>query len=257
MAVLLSSCPSAGRIATPVPPARYVPSPGSTCAGCGCPLESSMRPSPQLGPGMAVRRASSAINSGLASKGRFHRACARLDCGARGIGACRKQVHQNTPLQLTALPTDTVEVTDPTHPLYGLTFPLIGVTTKQRLGRACVVWLYPGVERVIPVAATSLAAPLPGPLASCRLSVAGLAALLAVVSQADSRQEEAHGDPGDTRNTHATPTVVPLSGPGDESGWSAAAPSPTPPAARLDESLPDDPCAGPCDATTDSSGDTL
>ncbi len=45
---------------------------------------------------------------------------------------------QNTPLGLTALPTDTVEVTDPTHPLYGLSFPLIGITVKQRLGR--VVW---------------------------------------------------------------------------------------------------------------------
>src|SRR5262249_45165733 len=157
---------------------------------------------------MPVQRASSAINSALGSKGRFHRACARLGCGARGIGACRKQVHQNTPLQLTALPTDTVEVTDPTHPLYGLTFPLIGVTTKPRLGRVCVVWLYPGVERVIPVAATSLVEPLPGPPASCRLSVAGLEALLAGGAQADLRQEKAPGDPGDTRNAPAPPTVA-------------------------------------------------
>jgi hypothetical protein len=78
-----------------------------------------------------------------------------------------------------------------------------------------------------------------------------------VVSQADVRQEEAHGDPGDASNMHTPSTVVPLPGPGDGIGSSAASPSTAPPAARLDESLPDDPCAGTCNATTDSSGDTL
>jgi hypothetical protein len=80
---------------------------------------------------------------------------------------------QNTPLGLTALPTDTVEVTDPTHPLYGLSFPLIGITVKQRLGRVCVVWLYPGIERVIPVSATNLAE-ISRTSTSCRLSLAGV-----------------------------------------------------------------------------------
>jgi hypothetical protein len=94
----LPSCPSAGRTATPVPPARYVPSPGSTCAGCGCPLESSTKLSPPPGPGMAVRRAASAINSGLASKGRSRRVCARLGCDARGVGACRKPTCNTWPL---------------------------------------------------------------------------------------------------------------------------------------------------------------
>ena len=185
------------------------------------------------------------------------KASAGVVSGKHAIGGWQKQVHQNTPLQLTALPTDTVEVTDPAHPLYGLTFPLIGVTTKPRLGRVCVVWLYPGVERVIPVAATSLVEPLPGPPASCRLSVAGLEALLAVVAQADLRQEKAHGDPGDTRNAHATPTVAALAGPGDSGGEATASPAPTPPAARLEESLPHDAGPGACDALTDSSGDTL
>ena len=187
----------------------------------------------------------------------MHRASAGVASGKHAILGSPKRVHQTTPLQLTALPTATVEVTDPTHPLYGLTFPLIGVTAKPRLGRVCVVWLYPGVERVIPVAATSLAEPLPGPPASCRLSVAGLEALLAVVVQADLRQEKAHGDPGDTRNAHATPTVAALSGPGDSGGEAATSPAPTPPAARLEESLPHDAGPGACDALTDSSGDTL
>src|SRR5262249_13444731 len=43
---------------------------------------------------------------------------------ARGTGAPRGQSQQNTPFKRTASPTDTVKVTDPTHPLYGLTFPL-------------------------------------------------------------------------------------------------------------------------------------
>src|SRR5262245_42430782 len=185
------------------------------------------------------------------------RPSAAVATAARGTSRLLGQSQQNTPLKRTASPTDTVEVTDPTHPLYGLTFPLIGVTTKPRLGRVCVVWLYPGVERVIPVTATSLADPGPFPPASCRLSVAGLEALLAVVSQADSRQEETHGAPGDARNTHATPTIVPLHGPGDSVGRAPAAPHASPPAACLDESVPDDPCAGPCDVITNSSGDTV
>src|SRR5215471_9554957 len=108
-------------------------------------------------------------------------------------GRC-EQSHQNTPFKRIASPTDTIEVTDPTHPLYGLIFPLLEITTKPRLGRVCVVGLYPGVERVIPLAATSLGGPPTAPSA-CRLSVEGLQALDAVVATWDSRpQEEPHVD---------------------------------------------------------------
>src|SRR5215831_13552353 len=98
------------------------------------------------------------------------------------------------PLKRTASPTDTVEVTDPTHPFYGLTFPLLGITTKPRLGRVCVVGLSPGVERVIPSTATNLGG-TPAAPAPCRLSVAGLPTLFAVVAMgASSPQEAAHVD---------------------------------------------------------------
>src|SRR6516165_7237314 len=60
-------------------------------------------------------------------------ALAAAAMAARGRAAPRGQPYQNTPLQLIALPTDTVEVTDPTHPWYGFTFPLLGITTKPRL----------------------------------------------------------------------------------------------------------------------------
>jgi hypothetical protein len=108
---------------------------------------------------------------------------------ARETATPREQSHQNTPFKLIASPTDTIEVTDPTHPLSGLTFPLLGITTKPCLGRVCVVGLYPGVERVIPLAATSLGGPPAAPSA-CRLSVEGLQALCAVVATWDSRLQE-------------------------------------------------------------------
>jgi len=44
-----------------------------------------------------------------------------------------------------------------------------------------VVWLYPGIERVIPIAATSLGG-LPMRPVTCRLSVASVQAVLAVVA---------------------------------------------------------------------------
>jgi hypothetical protein len=74
---------------------------------------------------------------------------------------------------------ETIEVTDPTHPLYGLTLPCLGVTVKPRLGRVCVVWLHPGVERLIPVAATSLVPERPA-VSRCRLSLPAATRLLAV-----------------------------------------------------------------------------
>lgn len=109
---------------------------------------------------------------------------------------------QNTPLGSTAraeaggsggpeppgsppLAQETVEVTDPAHPLYGLTLPLLGIAKKQYLGRVCVVWLHPGVERLVPVAATNLAGIVTSP-SPCRLSVAAIQALVAAVTGTDT-----------------------------------------------------------------------
>src|SRR5215471_15511724 len=228
-----------------VPSGRAVPGPKQCPAISRCTPVRSMRPWRRRGRGSALRRAKSSTSGARGLKGRCRRGCGPLGSAALAIGDCRKQVHQTTPLQLTALPTDTVEVTDPTHPLYGLTFPLIGVTTKQRLGRVCVVWLYPGVERVIPLAATSLAGSALLPPSPCRLSVAGLEALLAVVaSQAAPDQEEAHGDPLHVCRTHAAATVTPVPGSGGRTCRSAARPPALAPPIRLDESFPNDPGPG-------------
>ena len=88
-----------------------------------------------------------------------------------------------------------VEIVDPTHPLYGRTLPLVGVTTKQVLGRVAIVWIHPGVERMVPLSATGLAdAPAPPP-SPCRLSVASVERLLAMVASfPEIGPEEAHGE---------------------------------------------------------------
>ena len=138
----------------------------------------------------------------------------RLVCAGHAILGLRKPSHQNTPLKLTALSTDTVEVTDPTHPLYGLTFPLIGITTKQHLGRVCVVWLYPGVERVIPIAATNLGGSPVKP-SPCRLCVQGLHALLAAVASWENHpQEDNHSDSTGSSDTAQPTTRLTVAGAG-------------------------------------------
>src|SRR5215471_19252074 len=125
-------------------------------------------------------------------------------CVVPAISGLPNPCQQNTPLGLTALPTGTVEVTDPTHPLYGLSFPLIGITVKQRLGRVCLVWLHPGIERAIPVRATNLVGELHVPV-TCRLSVAGLQALLHVLSPlVCPNQEDAHEPAANTQFSTAT-----------------------------------------------------
>lgn len=92
-----------------------------------------------------------------------------------------KRDQHATPIGLTLLPTDTVEVIDPGHPLYGLTLSLIGITKKQCVGNACVVWTQPGIERIAPLAATSLARGIV-PQSSCRVSVEAIRRLLHVVA---------------------------------------------------------------------------
>src|SRR3954454_25245279 len=103
-----------------------------------------------------------------------------------------RRIQDSAPIGLTNLTSETIRVVDPTHPLYDLTLPLVGVTTTARLGRACVVWLQPRVTRVIPWAATSLAAVTPSP-SPCRLAVTSVQRLLTVVASLPAREpEDAH-----------------------------------------------------------------
>ena len=113
---------------------------------------------------------------------------------------------------------------DPGHPLYGLRLPLIGVTNKQYVGKACVVWLQPGIERIVPFAATSLAeTPPERPVA--RLSLTAVRRLVRVLASLPELRPE------DADATHrASPDAPALGHPAepaaDSAAWAAPAPGP-------------------------------
>ena len=112
---------------------------------------------------------------------------------AVGLQGCVRGRKRRT-TRHTDLTVDMIEIVDPTHPLCGKTLPLVGVTTKQVLGRVAIVWIHPGVERMVPLSATSLA-DAPAPPSPCRLSVASVERLLSVVaSLPPTGPEEAYGE---------------------------------------------------------------
>jgi len=164
------------------------------------------------------------------------------------------QSQQNTPLKCIASPTDTVKVTDPTHPLYGLTFPLMGITTKPRLGRVCVVWLHPGIERIIPFAATSLSE-TPAPPSRCCLCIEGLQVLFAVVAAWDARPpQEADVDSPCSRDTPQPTTRPPAARVGVCPSPRAPGSAVDCPAATLGNAVGHDSGAGASDDLTDPTG---
>jgi len=62
--------------------------------------------------------------------------------------------HRVSPEQ--TITEQTITVVDPRHPLCGRTLTLVAMTHHVVLGRCCVVWLRPHVERLVPVRATNL-----------------------------------------------------------------------------------------------------
>ncbi len=122
----------------------------------------------------------------------------------------QKPTYYTAPIGIGVPSREQIEVTDPTHPLYGLALPCLGVTTRPRLGHVCLVWLAPGVERLIPLAATSLA-PLPPPPVRCRLSVPAVHALLAVLGSCrldDSADPGQEGTDGSTQSSTLAPRTA-------------------------------------------------
>src|SRR5262249_41807517 len=112
--------------------------------------------------------------------------------GARRSGSASYPYSDNAPLEQSALLAEAVEILDPTHPLFGLTLPLLEVSVHASLGRVCVVQLRPNRTRLIPLAATNLGGIFP-PASPCRLSVPSASALLRVVASfPPSCQEDAH-----------------------------------------------------------------
>lgn len=50
-----------------------------------------------------------------------------------------------------------ITVTDPTHPLHGRTFRLVGMASPPRMGRCCTIEKLPGIYGQIPIASTNFA----------------------------------------------------------------------------------------------------
>ena len=100
---------------------------------------------------------------------------------------------QTTSIGSRLSPDQTVTVIDPRHPLCGRTLPLIGITNKPYLGRCCVVWLHPEVERLVPVSATDLGFD-PDSLSSIPLSIEAVKQLLHVFEVINHASRETHSD---------------------------------------------------------------
>ena len=88
---------------------------------------------------------------------------------------------------------------DPRHPLCGRTLPLVGITQKSYLGRCCVVWIRPHVERNVPVSATDLEFN-PNELSPVPLSLASIQQLVRVFDQVTRAREGGEVD-GTCTNT--------------------------------------------------------
>ena len=101
-------------------------------------------------------------------------------CSSRAPPALANPNHVTTPVSRRLSSEQTITVTDPRHPLCGRTLTLITMTYRAELGRCCVVWLRPQVERLVPVGATNLAFD-PNDLSPTPLSVDAVEQLLRVV----------------------------------------------------------------------------
>jgi hypothetical protein len=86
-----------------------------------------------------------------------------------------------------------VTIVDPRHPLFDQTFPLLHLKNKQEMVPCCLVQLAEGVERLVPISVTSLAAsldvvfPLP-------LDISSLHKLTQVFVRLQAQIEEKCGD---------------------------------------------------------------
>jgi hypothetical protein len=107
-----------------------------------------------------------------------------------------------TPIGPTLSPEPTITVIDPRHPLCGRTLTLIGMTHHAQLGRCCIVWLQPQVERLVPVQVTNLAFD-PHDMSPSPLSLAAVEQLLRVVHDIQHASQGASRDASSTRPSRA------------------------------------------------------
>ena len=94
--------------------------------------------------------------------------------------------HNNIPgVDDDVLPVE-VEVTDPTHPLFGRRFRLITVTKTLALGTCARVECRPGTPLVLPLSVTSLSLNPAGERRRTKLTPEALAELVAVAGESEA-----------------------------------------------------------------------
>jgi hypothetical protein len=118
--------------------------------------------------------------------------------------ACLDPNQVTTPIGHRFSPEQTITVLDPRHPLCGRTLPLVALTHHAQLGRCCVVWLRPHVERLIPVQATNLAFD-PTDISPSPLSLAAVEQLLRVFHDLQHASQGVSSDARPSRPSCAPP----------------------------------------------------
>jgi hypothetical protein len=78
-------------------------------------------------------------------------------CSLSAPSAQGKPNQLNTPIDKKISQPETVTITDPRHPLYDQTFPLLHIQNKHDLVLSCQVQIIPGANRLVPVGLTDLA----------------------------------------------------------------------------------------------------
>jgi hypothetical protein len=125
-------------------------------------------------------------------------------CSSRAPPASGNLNHVTTPVGHSVAPEQTITVIDPRHPLCGRTLPLVAMTHHATLGRCCVVWLRPHIERLVPVRATNLEFD-PNDLSPSPLSLAAVEQLLRVVHDIEHARR---GVPSDANPARPSGTVT-------------------------------------------------
>jgi hypothetical protein len=113
-----------------------------------------------------------------------------------------------TPISHRLSPEQTITVIDPRHPLCGRTLPLVAMTYHANLGRCCVVWLRPHVERLVPIQATNLEFD-PNEISPSPLTLAAVEHLLCVVHDIEQASKGVNCDANSPCPSGATPRSRP------------------------------------------------
>ena len=114
----------------------------------------------------------------------------------------------NAPIEKILATPETVTIVDPRHPLYDQTFPLLQIKNHRNLIPSCLVRVLEGVDRLVPVAVTDLAA-TPVIVYSSPLDVSSLENLVQAFARV---QEQVEVECGDENTEDPKPNA-----PGDQS----------------------------------------